>query len=275
MGLTHTEMDLATVGVELNNRLDQELYLARARFQEYAQVFEASTLLGNLIDEIRNGENISKDHYSHEMNTGVLYLSVNQIVGGLGKTLRLDDATYLDLDPDDLDVVVSPGDVVLTRSGTPGVAWTATEEFLQQWDALVPSGYTMVLKVREEEIEPDFLAAYLNSPPVRMLTKAAACGKDQANISQEYVKAIPVPVLTAKERTEFVANIDKFHAEIQKAQSLVRHLLNQRDHYAVDFLEGERQTGFDFPEIQWSPSAISETGQDLENWRLPKRRQSD
>lgn len=274
MGVTVTELDLKTAGAELTSRIDQELYLAKARFKQFIKDFGETKPLGTLIHDIRNGVDVKQQFYSDETNTGILYLSVNQIVGGHGKAIDLSDATYLDLNPEEIELKVEPRDVVITRSGTPGMAWMATEEFLTKWDAVVPSGYTQRIKVNENLVKPEFLAAYLNMPPVRMLTRAFACGKDQPNIGQEYVKSVPVPDIPDNEQLEFVKIQDDLYKKVEEAQRLATYLLDLRAHAGVEFLRG-RDLDIALPKKLWEHSDISKVSEVDDRWRLPRRRESD
>jgi hypothetical protein len=276
MGLTYLDVSLRRVGQESNNRLDQEFYFAQQLFEEFISTFEKTELLGVCVSEVRNGLDISKDLYSYGVNTGVLYLSVNQIAGGIGNKIRLDDATFLDIDPDRAQVVVSAGDVVVTRSGTPGVAWFASEDFVEGWDAIIPSGYTQRLKVKEDIIAPEFLAMYLNMPPVRMLTRAYACGKDQFNLSQQYLKNVPVPLLSEERQNALVDQTSRFQERLEAVHQVMNSLLVLRDIKGMELLQEKSMIDdLGFSDSLRSLSVPDYEHEHLNNWELPKRRQSD
>ena len=275
MGLTYKEISLRDVAKERNIRIDQELYIAQEKFNEFIAQFDKVKPLGSFLIALRNGVDYKASFYSQSSNTGILYLSVNQISSGFGHYLNLTDAKFLEIDLKDLEVVVSLGDVVLTRSGTPGIAWAATEDVLSQWDAVVPSGYTHLLTVDTSEMNPQFLATYLNSPPVRMLTKAAASGKDQPNLAQDYIKAIPVPIIPEENQLAIVEKIDHIYEKASQARRLAEGLRLYGDWQVISYLMGENTQNENLPAIPDNLPATKSMEKYETEWMLPARRESD
>lgn len=275
MGLTYRKLGFREVAHERNIRLDQEIYIAHEQFSDFIIGFKEVKPLAAYLKDIRNGVNYKADLYSQTANTGVLYLSVNQIASGLGRYLDLRDAKYLKIDLEDLELVLEPGDIVITRSGTPGIAWSADPDVLEKWDAVVPSGYTQRLQIETEHLIPEFLVAYLNSPPVRMLTKAAACGKDQPNLSQDYVTSIPIPTLTKDKQLATVKAVQRYQQSAKRFVELASRLRSYSEWEVVAALKGEHLPAIDIPELSETTTEVdfgSSFGYEV---RLPARRQSD
>lgn len=276
MGITWTKLGLKSVGEETNFRLDHARYLGEEKFSEFISEFDRTASLGTYVSSIRNGVDISKDKYTNA-DTGILYLSVQPIASGPPGKLVLEEAEQLNLDLEgNTDIKVQPDEVLVTRSGTPGVAWYAEKKFLDKWDAVIPSGYTQRLKFKEGSIDSRFLAGYLNLPPVRMLTTACACGKDQFNLSQDYLRQIPVPTLSEDRVDEFIELVTEYQKIIQEAYELVGHLEKLSYQRFLGFIKKEYNlSGAKISRDVWEKFLESlklEEVYDQEAWKLPKRR---
>ena len=274
MALKWSKIDLRWIGKERNFRMDHERYLGEKKFGEFISRFDSVAPLGIYISAISNGQDVSKDSYT-DTDTRILYLSVNQIAGGLFGKLNLADAQQLAIDLRDIKLEVEPGDILITRSGTPGIAWLATREFLNEWEAVVPSGYIQRLKLKSNSINPQFLVAYLNLYPVRMLTASYACGKDQYNLSQEYIRQIPIPVLSQESEQKLVRLTENFQKEMQVIHEATQSLERIYQNSASNFMVSSNE--FDFELVREYFKEIAEikgsAEQDWEReWRLPRRR---
>jgi len=270
MVITNTDLSLDEIAREQNNRFDQKRYLAEERFSEFISQFDEVKPLSRYTDSIRNGQDFKTDSYS-PVETEILYISVNQISSGILGRLYWDDITYLDIEEDEIEVEAEVGDILITRSGSyPGIAWRASEEYLDDY-RIIPSGFVQRLRLEENaEVDSEFIAAYLNSPPVKMLTQAFACGKEQLNISQEYIKSIPVPVLDKERRQEVVTGVKSYQNQIDQMQELINRMKVKQGDAIVDILSDE---DVDIPEIaDLTQSEFEFSSLDSESWGLPTRR---
>lgn len=270
MVVTRTELSLTDVAEEQNNRFDQKLYLAEKRFSEFISEFEEAQPLGRFTESIRNGQDFKTEFYS-PIETEVLYISVNQISSGILGKLYWDDITYLDVADDQIEVEVEVDDILITRSGSyPGIAWRASEEYLDEY-RIVPSGFIQRLRLKDEiDLEPEFVAAYLNSPPVKMLTQAYACGKEQLNISQDYITSIPVPILSSEKRRAVINGIEGYQTRIEQIQKLIQKMKIKQGDSIIDLLTNDDVEEISLPEIP-EISVDSDSGVS-EAWGLPTRR---
>ncbi|MFW5794873.1 MAG: restriction endonuclease subunit S, partial [Bacillota bacterium] len=221
MGIKYDLFDLYEIVLENNARLDFDIYHAEKKFEKFISKFDKTKPLGFFIDDIRNGLDISKDKYT-DIDTGVYYISVTEISSGLAGNLTLKDVKKLDINESEIDVKVETNDILITRSGSPGVAWCANENFTGDQKVLVPSGYIQRIRLKEEvNISAQFLTFYLNLKPVRMLTQAYACGKDQMNLSQEYIKKIPIPIVSKNKQDKLIEINSKINKRISNLYSLL------------------------------------------------------
>jgi len=270
MVVTRTELSLTDVAEEQNNRFDQKRYLAEKKFSEFVSEFDELQPLGHFTKSICNGQDFKTDFYS-QIETNILYISVNQISSGILGKLYWDDITYLDVEDDKIGVEAEVDDILITRSGSyPGIAWRVTEEYLDDY-RIVPSGFVQRLRLKEGiDIVPEFIAAYLNSPPVKMLTQAFACGKEQLNISQDYITSIPVPILS-KERQQAVINgVTGYQTRIEQIQKLVQELKIKQGNSVIDLLTNENIEQIKLPDIP--KLAVDSNSKTTQEWSLPTRR---
>lgn len=270
MVVTRTELALTDIAEEQNNRFDQKIYLAEKEFTEFISKFDKVQPLSHFTQSIRNGQDFKTNFYS-PIETEILYISVNQISSGILGSLYWDDITYLDVTDDQIEVEAEVNDILITRSGSyPGIAWRATEEYLDEY-RVVPSGFIQRLRLRDGiDLEPEFVAAYLNSPPVKMLTQAYACGKEQLNISQEYITSIPIPILSTEKRQAVIEGIERYQTRIEQIQRLIQQMKIKQGDSIVELLTNESVEEIDLPDIP-EVSVDSNSGVSKE-WGLPTRR---
>lgn len=112
-------------------------------------------------------------------------LRVDRCTGLKGK----DRYAYV-VDPESAQV--SADEVLITRSGTPGIAWAPCLQATPDVP-LLPSGFVIRVSCLGSRITPAYLCAILNHPLWRVSTSAAAAGKRQRNLSQEHLAQTFVP----------------------------------------------------------------------------------
>ena len=270
MVISKTELTLNGIAEEQNNRFDQKVYLAKNKLSKFQSEFEETKPLSHFTEGIRNGQDFGTGDYS-QVETNILYISVNQVSSGILGELYWDDITYLDIDEDQIEVEVEVGDILITRSGSyPGIAWRASQKYLKDYH-IVPSGFVQRLRLKQEaNIEPEFIAAYLNSPPIKMLTQAFACGKEQLNISQEYIMSIPVPIIPKQKRQSVIKSIGSYQNKINKIQDLMQQIKIKQGDAVVNVLTNEEDPDIDTVDIpQLTTESDSKT---TKEWNLPTRR---
>ena len=256
----------------MNYRLDHDIYIAETKIKNNFLVnFKEYKPFSIYIEEINNGQDVKKDYYSHG-DTGILYLSVTELSNANLGIIDLSQAKQLIIEEKDIKIKVEPNDLLVTRSGTPGIAWVATENFLDKWDIVIPSGYLQRIKLKSG-VNPNFFAAYLNLKPIRMLTTAYACGKDQFNLSQDYIKKIPIVKLSNEKQKDFIDFIYTCNNYIHNIRSLQNSFENQIQTISLDLLyEKIIKNDIKIPKIIDITKKIHYELKKDENWELPKRR---
>ena len=156
--------------------------------------------LGSVLEEVRNGMNVSTDYYSMD-ETNTFYLSVSQIkeYGLIDKNQSyLTDETkdlknYFELESDML---------LITRSGTIGVALSTNHpSFNFEEYSYVASGFVITAKVKAG-FSADVIAGYINLIDVQKYLTAMAAGACQKNIAQPIVNNLPIPEYLLNGATE-------------------------------------------------------------------------
>jgi len=146
-----------------------------------------------LAEKPRNGKNTNQTSYSMTP-TRFVYLSVDAIMAG---RIDLSDSIYLNetVGGELEEYKLCDGDIIVTRSGTVGVACLFHEQEFEE--ILIPSGYLIIMRVDENKIDPEFAVEYFNSPLMQHFFETYSCGKNTQNISQESLKKAPIPNLYA------------------------------------------------------------------------------
>lgn len=101
MVISKTELTLNGIAEEQNNRFDQKVYLAKNKLSKFQSEFEETKPLSHFTEGIRNGQDFGTGDYS-QVETNILYISVNQVSSGILGELYWDDITYLDIDEDQM-----------------------------------------------------------------------------------------------------------------------------------------------------------------------------
>ena len=184
--------------------------------------------LGSVLEEVRNGMNISTKYYSMEV-TNTFYLSVSQIkeYGLIDKNQNYltdeakDQKSYFELEPDML---------LITRSGTIGVALSTNHpSFNFDEYSYVASGFVITAKVKEG-FSADVIAGYINLIDVQKYLTAMAAGACQKNIAQPIIKNLPVPDYFLSETSEIKDSFMKYERkclEILKSINLLEKELSE------------------------------------------------
>ncbi len=173
--------------------------------------------------QVRNGLNLPENAYDLEAEDAEYrYASVGAISQF---SLRADRCVPLRA-PDQYsyktplsEAGVGSNDVLVTRSGTPGIAWPFAAEPPED-ATIIASGFIIRLTVIDcSVIDPVFIAAILNHPVWRVQTSAMATGKRQRNLSQEQLAQVLLPDVTADDQLAIRHSYADALAEIRRANN--------------------------------------------------------
>jgi restriction endonuclease S subunit len=171
---------------------------------------------GELINKINNGKDVTKEEYS-VVETNYVYLTVNNIRKYeiiFKEIIYLGEETGERLKKNKLE----KGDLIITRSGTVGLC----KLFDIKSDKIyIPSGYLIVVKLKEK-LSKKFVEYYLSHNFIEKYIQVHATGKTQQNISQAYIKKIPIPKIPREIELKIIKKIEKIEEEIkEEKQKLV------------------------------------------------------
>ena len=92
-------------------------------------------------------------------------------------------------------------DVLMTRSGSPGIAWPGSS-ITPDERTVIPSGFTIKISCDNTVYDSGYVAAVLNHPAWRVWTSSLAAGKRQRNISQEHLYQVRIPLISLEAQQE-------------------------------------------------------------------------
>jgi hypothetical protein len=205
MGMTLDVISIQEVAKTASLRLDPHHYLLRFGIDAIVSgVKDAVPMTPPTIRAVSNGENLPEEAYDVGGDGSNEYLYVS--VGALSQfALRIDRCVPLK-PPDEhaysQDVAAlacKPSEILLTRSGTPGIAWPCV--LFEESTKLLPSGFVIRLDLVDSGIDPIYAAAILNHPVWRVWSASLAGGKRQRNLSQENLAELPIPRVPAETQT--------------------------------------------------------------------------
>ena len=209
-------MELLEVGLQ---EINKDYWLrCDPQFHAFTKLELPSTLnefvyptkpFGQCIKSISNGKDIGKEDYSIS-ETRYVYLSVNNI---RKHEIIFNDIIYLN---DDVGEILEKhklqqGDLIVTRSGTVGTC--KLFDIDEKGKVFIPSGYIVVAKLRDG-LNKKFIESYLSLDFIERFLKVHAVGKDQQNISQVYIKRIPIPLVPDEKQNKTSKQIEEIEAKI-------------------------------------------------------------
>ena len=188
-----------------SSRLDVRYYILAREVEAFFKSLVKPILLSKVVDRVKNGENLPASSYADDLSeAGSLYASVKSL-----SQFSLREASCIPLLADDgqirgsrvriEEVAVDSSDVLLTRSGTPGISWPGT--LAPESLPVVPSGFLIRLSINLDH-NPIYVACILNHPCWRLLTLALSAGKRQDNIGHQVLESIPLPRLDKSQEDE-------------------------------------------------------------------------
>ncbi|KAB8183262.1 hypothetical protein FH608_049320 [Nonomuraea phyllanthi] len=178
-------------------RLDPRFHYLRRSASPLIDHLKSTVRLG-LVATFSNGLNLPRSAYAEDAEDGAaLYASVAALSSAV---LRPSSCIPLKTTGNYVsgiriaieEIAVRPDELLITRSGTPGVAWSGAQ--VAEDTAVIPSGF-IIRGIVDQEFSVDFVAAILNHPAWRLLTSALASGKRQDNLSQEQLADVPIPIV--------------------------------------------------------------------------------
>ncbi len=190
-----------------NGRLDAYYY--RSSFKDLTKKLSCCNCVpfGRLITEIYNG--IDCRDYKE---SGVPYLKVANVKPG---EFDFDDLKYID--PQELgakDIALRAGRMLLTRKGTFGNAIALSENY----DYAI-SSEVFCLSIKNELVDVHYLETFVNSSIGRMLCDKYKIGAIMGSLSQEAVKALPIPLPDAKVQHRIASRASSIRAEARKLRA--------------------------------------------------------
>jgi type I restriction enzyme S subunit len=117
--------------------------------------------------------------------------------------------------------IVQASDVVIARTGTLGKAALVVGEMV----GAVMSQHVTRLTVREkqrDEVSPELLCAFLNSPPGRAQLLAGGAGSTRRELTHERLAAVRIPIIGDERRHELARRLQNGTERLAESGTLIR-----------------------------------------------------
>lgn len=199
MAIDAITVDAKRVAYSPRTRLDVRYHMLAELVNPFLDGVKDCQPLDFFVSRSSNGANIPASSYADELeDAGALYVSVGALSQfALRPTnctplLTVGDhvkGTRLNLD----DVATGKNEILLTRSGTPGIAWPGC--LAPKGLLTIPSGFLIRLAVTHWDTVG--LSAILNHPVWRLRSLALSAGKRQDNVGKGTLADIPIPLMSA------------------------------------------------------------------------------
>jgi hypothetical protein len=199
MAIGAITVDAKRVAYSPKTRLDVRYHWLAELVNPFLDGLKSCQPLDSVVSRSGNGANIPASSYADALeDADALYVSV----GALSQfALRPANCTPLLTSGDRVkgtslkleDVATANNEVLLTRSGTPGIAWPGC--LAPDGLPTVPSGFLIRLAVTKWDTVA--LSAILNHPVWRLRSLALSAGKRQDNIGKGALADIPVPLMSS------------------------------------------------------------------------------
>jgi hypothetical protein len=197
MGVITHRVSVDDVSTSKGQRIDSRYHFLRSRtIAPLGRVAPMRSVLDES-ESIANGLNLPSSTYAETVDDAEAhYASVAALsqfyfredactpLLGLGDG-RLTARVRID------EVAVRPNELLLTRSGTPGIASSAEIIGDRSEIPVIPSGFLMRITLRT--MNATYVAAIVNHPLWRLNTFALSAGKRQDNISQSTLAELQIP----------------------------------------------------------------------------------
>ncbi len=198
--------------VQNNRRIDAEYY--QAKYQKILALIRANKgmALGELVS-LKKGFEPGSEAYQEE---GKLFIRVSSLTkqGIIDKDQKyLNDKLYLEQKKDCEPKV---GEILLTKDASPGIAYVVKESVEG-----VISGGIVRLKLREQNIEPEYVALCISSVLGQAQVERDAGGSVIMHWKPEQIKNLQIPILPKSTQEKIADLVKQSHEARKKAKELL------------------------------------------------------
>jgi hypothetical protein len=203
---------LTEVGTTRELRIDSHFHLLSAKVSPLVHGVRKGCFINRpTFATVENGKNIPRQAYDITLDDPeFLYVSVgslSQFAIQLDAAVPLKSPKVFVYDFSLSESAFKRTEVLLTRSGTPGIAWADRNNGNDP--KIIPSGFVIRIDCDKSGFDPVYLAAILDHPAWRVWSSGLAAGKRQRNISQEHLAQIRIPLLTKALQDRIAAQHDQ------------------------------------------------------------------
>jgi len=210
--------------VEDSKRIDAEYFQAKYKIILEKIQKNNARKLGDLVS-IKKGIEVGAEEYQEE---GKIFIRVSSMTKfGIVESDQkyLNDKLYEKLKKD---FEPKKGEILLTKDATPGIAYVLKHDIQG-----IISGGTLRLKLKDNEVEGEYLALCLNSFLGQMQAERDSGGSVIAHWKPEQIKNVLIPILP-KETQEKISDLIKQSFEARKKSKELLEEAKRKVEYMIE-----------------------------------------
>lgn len=198
--------------IESVRRIDAEYFQPKYKIIEDRVKKYNVHKLGDLV-LLKKGIEVGAEEYQEEGKVFIRVSSMTKFGIIESDQKYLSDKLYESLKKD---FEPKKGEILLTKDATPGIAYVLKEDIQG-----IISGGTLRLKLKNTEIESEYLALCLNSIIGQMQAERDAGGSVIAHWKPEQIKNVSIPILPKETQQKIADLAQKSHEARKKAKELL------------------------------------------------------
>ncbi|MFA4817805.1 MAG: restriction endonuclease subunit S [Parcubacteria group bacterium] len=198
--------------IEAVCRIDAEYFQPKYKIIEERVAKYNVHKLGDLVS-MKKGIEVGAEEYQEEGRVFIRVSSMTKFGIVESDQKYLSDKLYEKLKAD---FEPKKGEILLTKDATPGIAFVLKKDIQG-----IVSGGTLRLKLKNKEVEAEYLALCLNSKIGQMQAERDAGGSVIAHWKPEQIKNVLIPILPKETQQKIAKLVQKSHEARKKAKELL------------------------------------------------------
>lgn len=193
-------------------RIDAEYFQPKYAIIEEKIKKHNARKLGDIVS-IKKGIEVGAEEYREEGKVFIRVSSMTKFGIVESDQKYLSDKLYEGLKKD---FEPKKGEILLTKDATPGIAYVLKEDIRG-----IISGGTLRLKLKDAEVEAEYLALCLNSTIGQMQAERDAGGSVIAHWKTEQIKNVLIPILPKEAQQKIADLVRQSHEARKKSKELL------------------------------------------------------
>lgn len=226
---TFAAIDKAKANAEQNLKNAKELFESYLQgvFQNKGEGWEEKTLK-EVCAKITDGTHQTPKYF----DDGIIFLSSKNVTSGKidwNNIKFIDEKQHLEMHKR---VAPKVGDILLAKNGTTGVAAMVDRDLV--FDIYVSLALIRVL----DEVTPDFMLYFINSPVAKKQFNKRLKGSGVPNLHLEEIREVVIPFpKSIKEQNKIVQKLNNLSSELKKLEAIYQQKINDIEELKKSILQ--------------------------------------